>query len=437
MDFGEIFELIIGFVILGFILFFILVAPIQFLNEPKRRPRRRSSRRPYKLKSAYVSYKPKDFDYYHIYNKTRFFVYFIENLDLNALKIGVGTGGRLLQLLNSHQDKSENSQNIGWKLLRLAVFADFETEYELGKIYAEHAEKKAHYYWRNILRLPIYLTAQQMGYSKVKNYGNVNWTLTKGYTETVERGKVCEVSTWNYVIKSSGFIEEQNDFMGYQPRELKQLNEEHSRLEEPLEFENFKLKRVRHYYEQELTTKEKKSVEERFWAKVDRANSDCWEWKGTKTNQKYGIFQFLDQLSAAHRIAWILEGREEIENSLLDNVCGNKSCVKPDHWKKSARRKVANDEKRISSFKCSNDGCNRPSRAIMKASLCESCRQKEKRIRGESRSNLSDEDILIFKKRLIGRISVYKCISQDCVWPSSSMLESTYCEICKRKMSKR
>jgi hypothetical protein len=415
MTLGEIVELIIGFAILGFMLFFIIIVPIQILNQPKRRTTRRSTRKSYKSKSSFKSYGPKDFDYYHQHNKSNFFVYFIENEDLGALKIGVGSGGRLLQLLNSYQDKNELSSNIGWKLLRLAVFADFENEYELGKIYAEQAEKKAHYYWRNVLHLPIHLTSLQMGYSKVKNYGEVNWTLTKGYTETVEKGKVCEVSTWNYVINSYGFIEENNAFMGNEPRELKLLHQNHSVLNEPLEYEAFKLKQVRHYYEKDSTTSEKKSVEERFWAKVDKNDSGCWQWTGAKTNSKYeyGLFNFLDNLSMAHKIAWVLEGREELGNSLLDNVCGNRTCVNPEHWEKSIRTFNLDGEEKISNFSCVNEGCERPSRAIHKQSLCEPCRQSAKR-----------------KRRVSKPVSSYICTSKNCNNPSRTITKPGLCEKC-------
>ena len=82
-----------------------------------------------------------------------------------------------------------------------------------------------------------------MGYSKVRNYGEINWTLTKGYSETVNKSKVCEVSTWNYVINSYGFIEEHNELMGSNPRELQLLHPDHSILDIPENYESFKLKK--------------------------------------------------------------------------------------------------------------------------------------------------------------------------------------------------
>jgi hypothetical protein len=355
MTLGEVAELIFGLAMTAFMLFIILIIPFGLLSDSKK-SRYRRRRRPTSRRYKSYSYSPPDFDYYHSYNKTEFLVYFIENEKLDALKIGVGSGGRVLQLLNSYQDKSEQSESVGWKLLRLAKFSDYENSYDLGKIYANEAEKKAHYYWRNVLELPIHLNDFQMGYSKVRNYGEINWTLTKGYSETVNKSKVCEVSTWNYVINSYGFIEEHNEFMGTVPRELQSLHPDHSILDVPENYDSFKLKTVRHYFEKELAPRERKSVEERFWSKVDKTELGCWDWTGAKSNKKngYGVFQLSDHLTTAHKVAWILEGNEELGDSLMDNLCGNRSCVRPEHWKKSIRTFNLSGQTKISEFTLQN-----------------------------------------------------------------------------------
>jgi hypothetical protein len=58
----------------------------------------------------------------------------------------------------------------------------------------------------------------------------------------------------------------------------------------------------------------------------------------------------------------------------------------------------------------------------------------------ENYSTLQDKELINLNPigiKMIGKISVYQCISEGCAWPSSSMLESTYCEICKKKRAKR
>lgn len=451
MSLGEIVEFVFGLAMFAFMIFITISVFVGLVSDSKT-PRRRRRRKPTYNKYKSYSYTPKDFEYFHTYNKTEFYVYFIENENLNALKIGVGNGGRLLQLLNSYQERNEQSTNIGWKLLKLAKFADYKNDYELGKAYGNEAEKRAHFYWRNVLNLPAYLEDGQMGYSKVRNYRDTNWVLTKGFSETVEKNKVCEASTWNYVINSFGFIEEFNDFAGYEPRELKLLYPEHFDITEPTNYENFKLKQVRHFFNNELSPKDKKSMEERFWERVDKKSDNCWMWTGAATtkdeSRAYGLFNYDGKLELTHRFAWVLEGKEDIENSTLENRCGHKKCVKTDHWRVSLRSKNNFGEKRVSTFQCTSEGCERPSETFTKATLCEPCRQKVKRIRRkkgnqlsvENYSSLQDKDLINLNPisiKTIGKISVYQCISEGCTWPSSSMFESAYCEICKKKRAKR
>jgi hypothetical protein len=420
MTSGEIVELIIGFAMLAFIIFItiaVFIAMVSDTKTPKRRrrsPTYRSHTTPWK--------ELRDFEYTASYNPNEFLVYFIENEQLNAVKVGVGTGGRVLQLLNSYTSKDAESKNIGWKVLKIAKFTDANSDYILDKIYGEQAEKKAHYYWRNVLNLPIYLDQTQLGYSQVKEYGNTNWVLTKGYTETAELNKVCEVSTWNFIKESPGFIEEIPNFMGYESRNLILRHPEHSLLSEPPGYADFKLQRVRHYKNTSLRPPIEKTLEEKFWEKVDRESSNCWLWTGavTKKGQKnsYAIFSHDGRNQLAQRVAWALEGLETINNSTLENTCGTKTCVRPEHWTKTLRRLNSLGEKLVSTHLCINEGCDRPSMTITKASLCEPCKQSVKRKR----------------RRGSKKISTYQCINEGCTNPSVTTTKSSLCEKCRQKI---
>lgn len=243
---GEFLELIFGLVILAFFLFMIIGIPMSILadsKKPKTRRRKPQYRQPY-----YSSdFKPKEFDYYHKSEPGEFFVYFIANERLGALKIGVGNTGRISQLLDSYTQKDESSENIGWEILKVAQFSDSQTNYEAGKQNGNEAERRAHYYWRYVLKLPLYLSEEQMGFSRIIKNGRAMWVATPGYTETANLNKVCEVSTWNYVKNSPGFIRETNSFSGVNPRKLRLLNEAHSKLVVPAEYENFKLVQINHF----------------------------------------------------------------------------------------------------------------------------------------------------------------------------------------------
>lgn len=80
------------------------------------KPSRRRRRTSYNLNSRkkYVNYGPRsEFQYVDNEAPGEFVVYFIENPQLNALKIGVGRAGRVYQLLNSHVECSELSEGNG------------------------------------------------------------------------------------------------------------------------------------------------------------------------------------------------------------------------------------------------------------------------------------------------------------------------------------
>jgi hypothetical protein len=242
---GEFIELIFGFAMLGFILFMIIGIPMTMIADSKK-PRTRR-KRPQPRRTNYSSdLTPKEFDYFHKSERGEFFVYFIANEKLGALKIGVGNSGRIKQLLNSYTQKDEESVGIGWEVLKVARFSDSSTNYEFGKLNANEAEKRAHYYWRYVLNLPLYVSEEQMGYSRIRKNDQTMWVLTPGYTETADLKKVCEVSTWNYVKKAPGFIGETNTYSGIDTRELRLLHESHSTIDIPTNYENFKLVNVNH-----------------------------------------------------------------------------------------------------------------------------------------------------------------------------------------------
>jgi hypothetical protein len=72
---------------------------------------------------------------------------------------------------------------------------------------------------------------------------------------------------------------------------------------------------------------------ERFWSKLDAQLPlvGCWEWRGARNTNGYGVFRVDGRLVLAHRFCYeqlvgpIDAGRE------LDHRCRNRACVRPDH----------------------------------------------------------------------------------------------------------
>lgn len=85
----------------------------------------------------------------------------------------------------------------------------------------------------------------------------------------------------------------------------------------------------------------KQTIEERFWAKVQRDGatpghtpglSPCWVWLGGRTRLGYGRFAYKGQKIGAHRAAWLmLVGPIPADKPCVLHHCDNPPCVNPDH----------------------------------------------------------------------------------------------------------
>jgi hypothetical protein len=76
-----------------------------------------------------------------------------------------------------------------------------------------------------------------------------------------------------------------------------------------------------------------RSLEERFWEKVD-ASGDCWLFTGTKDNHGYGNIDRGGRglgNAKAHRVAYELLVGPIPEGKELDHLCRVHACVNPDH----------------------------------------------------------------------------------------------------------
>jgi hypothetical protein len=74
----------------------------------------------------------------------------------------------------------------------------------------------------------------------------------------------------------------------------------------------------------------KKTIEERFWSKVDKKGpEECWEWKAGRFDTGYGAFSINGKTIHSHRLSYELS-KEEIPKGLcVCHTCDNPSCVNP------------------------------------------------------------------------------------------------------------
>lgn len=83
--------------------------------------------------------------------------------------------------------------------------------------------------------------------------------------------------------------------------------------------------------------KVKKGEGERFWAKVVRHPSGCWDWMGACDSHGYGNFGYRGRTIGAHRYSYetlvgvIPDGLE------IDHLCRNARCVNPTHMEAVTR----------------------------------------------------------------------------------------------------
>jgi len=73
-----------------------------------------------------------------------------------------------------------------------------------------------------------------------------------------------------------------------------------------------------------------KTVAERFWEKVDKADG-CWEWTAYKDARGYGSFNLNGRPIRAHQYSY-QEAYGPVPQGLeIDHRCRNTGCVKPTH----------------------------------------------------------------------------------------------------------
>jgi HNH endonuclease len=74
----------------------------------------------------------------------------------------------------------------------------------------------------------------------------------------------------------------------------------------------------------------RRPLEDRFWEKVEKNKTDCWEWTAAKL-KGYGWFNIGGKSVSAHRLSYEMLVGDIPEGLQLDHLCRNRGCVNPDH----------------------------------------------------------------------------------------------------------
>jgi hypothetical protein len=69
---------------------------------------------------------------------------------------------------------------------------------------------------------------------------------------------------------------------------------------------------------------------DRFWSRLNKLESGCWEWTGGLTDNGYGyVGRKIERL--AHRLAWLLTNGPIVDGLFVLHRCDNRRCCNPDH----------------------------------------------------------------------------------------------------------
>lgn len=72
------------------------------------------------------------------------------------------------------------------------------------------------------------------------------------------------------------------------------------------------------------------SLEDRFWCKVEKSATGCWNWTGSARNG-YGCINTPSGTEYAHRLSYIWHSGEIPDALVVRHRCDNRLCVRPDH----------------------------------------------------------------------------------------------------------
>jgi hypothetical protein len=75
----------------------------------------------------------------------------------------------------------------------------------------------------------------------------------------------------------------------------------------------------------------RKSIEEKFWARITQTADGCWQWEGHCNPDGYGQICLRGGYRSAHRFSYELLVGPITPGLTIDHLCRNRPCVNPGH----------------------------------------------------------------------------------------------------------
>lgn len=84
---------------------------------------------------------------------------------------------------------------------------------------------------------------------------------------------------------------------------------------------------------------------DRFWSKVNKDDSDCWNWNAYYDKDGYGQIKINGKNMGAHRVAFEIYHNQKIkEGMFILHSCDNRKCVNPAHLREGTQQENINDK---------------------------------------------------------------------------------------------
>lgn len=116
------------------------------------------------------------------------------------------------------------------------------------------------------------------------------------------------------------------------------------------------------------TNDRKQDLSNRFWSKVEKTEK-CWNWTGA-TAYGYGKINIENVARTAHRLSWAWINGPIPDGMVIDHICHNHACVRPEHLRLATRKQNVEYRKGAQSNSSSGVRGVYPKRKKWSASVC-------------------------------------------------------------------